>query len=117
MGAGVLSGHVVGLVEERLKRAQAPVNLRLWDGQLIPAPQPAPVTVTIKSPQALTQLASPSLGKLAKSYVEGEIVQRSTSELGASFLDKPFQPAQLLSRVQEAISSERTNNEAAPSGG
>ena len=73
MGAGVLTGHVVGLVEERLKRAQAPVNLRLWDGQLIQAQQAAPVTVTIKSPQALTQLASPSLGKLAKSYVEGEI--------------------------------------------
>ena len=32
MGAGVLAGRVVGLVEERLKRAQAPVNLRLWDG-------------------------------------------------------------------------------------
>jgi cyclopropane-fatty-acyl-phospholipid synthase len=73
MGAGVLAGHVVDLVGEQLKRAKAPVNLRLWDGQLIQAQQPAPVTVTIKSPQALTQLASPSLGRLAKSYVEGEI--------------------------------------------
>ena len=73
MGAGVLEGRVVGLVEERLKQAQAPVNLRLWDGQLIRAQQPAPVTLTINSPQALTQLASPSLGRLAKSYVEGEI--------------------------------------------
>jgi CheY-like chemotaxis protein len=35
-------------------------------------------------------------------YVEGEIVQRSISELGASFLDKPFQPAALLERVREA---------------
>jgi two-component system cell cycle sensor histidine kinase/response regulator CckA len=38
-------------------------------------------------------------------YVEGEIVQRCISELRASFLDKPFQPATLLSRVQEAIAS------------
>jgi two-component system, cell cycle sensor histidine kinase and response regulator CckA len=36
-------------------------------------------------------------------YVEGEIVQRSMSELGATFLDKPFQPATLLARVEEAI--------------
>jgi cyclopropane-fatty-acyl-phospholipid synthase len=73
MGAGVLEGRIVGRVEERLRQVQAPVNLRLWDGQVIQAPQPAPVTLTIKSPQALTRLASPSLGKLAKSYVEGEI--------------------------------------------
>ena len=36
-------------------------------------------------------------------YVEGDIVQRCIAELGASFLDKPFQPNALLSRVQEAI--------------
>jgi two-component system cell cycle sensor histidine kinase/response regulator CckA len=36
-------------------------------------------------------------------YVEGDIVQRCISELGASFLDKPFQPSALLSRVQNAI--------------
>ena len=36
-------------------------------------------------------------------YVEGDIVQRCTAELGASFLDKPFQPHVLLRRVEEAI--------------
>lgn len=41
-------------------------------------------------------------------YVEGDIVQRCISELGASFLDKPFQPNTLLSRVQEAIDSAHT---------
>ena len=40
-------------------------------------------------------------------YVEGEIVQRCISELGATFLDKPFQPNTLLTRVQEAIQSAR----------
>jgi two-component system cell cycle sensor histidine kinase/response regulator CckA len=40
-------------------------------------------------------------------YVEGDIVQRCISELGATFLDKPFQPNTLLSRVREAISSSR----------
>jgi FixJ family two-component response regulator len=40
-------------------------------------------------------------------YVEGDIVQRCISELGASFLDKPFQPNVLLSRVHDALSSSR----------
>jgi cyclopropane-fatty-acyl-phospholipid synthase len=73
MGVGVLEARIVGLVEERLKRVKVPVNLRLWDGQFIRAQQPAPVTLTIRSPSVLTQLARPSLGKLARSYVEGEI--------------------------------------------
>lgn len=38
-------------------------------------------------------------------YVEGDIVQRCMSDLQASFLDKPFQPNVLLSRVHEAIAS------------
>jgi CheY-like chemotaxis protein len=37
-------------------------------------------------------------------YVEGEIVQRCISELGASFLDKPFQPEVLRARVREILS-------------
>src|SRR5688572_4252157 len=44
-------------------------------------------------------------------YVEGEIVQRSISELGARFLDKPFQPATLLTRVEEAIHAGPQQNE------
>ena len=36
-------------------------------------------------------------------YVEGEIVQRSISQLGATFLDKPFTPAALLQHVRDAI--------------
>jgi two-component system cell cycle sensor histidine kinase/response regulator CckA len=40
-------------------------------------------------------------------YVEGDIVQRCISELGASFLDKPFQPNALLGRVRDALTSTR----------
>jgi two-component system cell cycle sensor histidine kinase/response regulator CckA len=36
-------------------------------------------------------------------YVEGEIVQRCVSELNATFLDKPFQPAVLRTRVRETL--------------
>jgi DNA-binding NtrC family response regulator len=43
-------------------------------------------------------------------YVEGDIVQRCISELGASFLDKPFQPNALLARVENAIASPRNGS-------
>jgi len=36
-------------------------------------------------------------------YIEGDIVQRSIQELGASFLDKPFSPTALLQRVRESV--------------
>jgi two-component system, cell cycle sensor histidine kinase and response regulator CckA len=36
-------------------------------------------------------------------YVEGDIVQRCITDLGASFLDKPFLPSELLQRVRESI--------------
>jgi len=36
-------------------------------------------------------------------YIEGDIVQRSIAQLGASFLDKPFAPATLLQRVRDVI--------------
>ena len=41
-------------------------------------------------------------------YVEGDIVQRSMTELGATFLDKPFLPTALLARVREAIGPARS---------
>lgn len=40
-------------------------------------------------------------------YVEGDIVQRCVGELGASFLDKPFQPSVLLGMVREAVGAAR----------
>ena len=36
-------------------------------------------------------------------YVEGDIVERGLGEIGATFLDKPFQPATLLEKVRAAI--------------
>ncbi|HUS05759.1 MAG TPA: response regulator [Bryobacteraceae bacterium] len=38
-------------------------------------------------------------------YVEGDIVQRCLGDLGAAFLDKPFQPSVLLGKVREAVSN------------
>lgn len=40
---------------------------------------------------------------LMTGYIEGEIVQRCISELGAAFLDKPFQPARLRQMVRDTL--------------
>jgi len=73
MAPALVQDRVLSMVERRLKDVQAPVNVRLWNGQAVAAPGSSPVTVTVRSPQALMTLANPSLGKLAKSYVEGDI--------------------------------------------
>ena len=73
MTTGLLADRVLSLVEQRLRDVQAPVNVRLWNGQTFAPPAPSPVTVTVRSPRALMNLAHPSLGALARSYVEGDI--------------------------------------------
>jgi CheY-like chemotaxis protein len=40
---------------------------------------------------------------LMTGYIEGEIVQRCLSELGAAFLDKPFAPATLRQLVRDTL--------------
>lgn len=72
--ATVLGGdRVLSMLERRLRDMQAPFTVRLWNGHALAPLGPAPVTLTVRSPQALMNLVNPSLGKLAKSYVEGEI--------------------------------------------
>jgi cyclopropane-fatty-acyl-phospholipid synthase len=73
MTAIVAQGRLLDRVEQRIKEVSAPVNIRLWNGRLIQAPGSSSVTVTVKSASALAQLANPALGKLARSFVEGEI--------------------------------------------
>ena len=74
MTAAVAEDRLLGLVSERLRKVQAPLNIRLWNGALIEAAEgSAPVTMTVHTPRALGGLAHPNLGHLARSYVEGEI--------------------------------------------
>jgi len=56
-----------------LSDLQLPLRLRLWDGsehELGPAPT---VTLVLKDPQLVTQLAHPSLDALGGAYVEGRM--------------------------------------------
>lgn len=56
-----------------LQSLQLPLRLRLWDGNhfdLGPSPQ---VTILIKEPQLMQQLAHPSLNELGAAFVEGKL--------------------------------------------
>ncbi|MEO8628188.1 MAG: cyclopropane-fatty-acyl-phospholipid synthase family protein [Betaproteobacteria bacterium] len=90
MSSAIIENRVLSMVERRLRSVQAPVNVKLWTGQTFAPPAPSPVTLTVRSPQALIHLANPSLGQLAKSYVEGEIDLegnfREVLQLGEAFV-------------------------------
>jgi cyclopropane-fatty-acyl-phospholipid synthase len=73
MASALVADRVLSLVEQRFRDLQAPINVRLWNGQTFAPPHPSPVTVTVHSPGALMKLAHPTLGGLAKAYVEGDI--------------------------------------------
>ena len=69
----MLESRMIGLLEDRVKRAGLPISMTLWNGSTIrPSPDPL-LRLTVKSPQALMSLANPSLGRIAKAYVEGQL--------------------------------------------
>ena len=58
---------------QRLRTLEVPLSVTLWNGQRL-APSDAPhVNVTIRSPKALASLVHPTMGKLARHYVEQQL--------------------------------------------
>jgi cyclopropane-fatty-acyl-phospholipid synthase len=68
----MLEATLIGQLERRLTGQSLPIAVRLWNGHAFGA-QDAAVRLTVRSPAALLALANPSLGKLAKAYVEEQI--------------------------------------------
>lgn len=66
----MLQSQILKLVESRLRRHHLPVAVELWNGQTLRLSEQPNVTLKINNAKALMNLAVPSLGKLAKSYVE-----------------------------------------------
>src|SRR5688572_9908750 len=69
----MLTARKLSKFERRLKETGVPVLVKLWDGQILFAPPAPRVQVTVKNAAALSSLAEPSMGKLARSYVEEHI--------------------------------------------
>ncbi len=66
----MLQNQILKMVESRLRRLRLPVALELWNGQALRFADYPTVTLKVNKPQALLNFAKPSLGKLARSYVE-----------------------------------------------
>ncbi len=69
----MLEARMIGMLEDRVKRLSLPLSLTLWNGRVIRGAGTPSLQVMVRSPQALVLLANPSLGQIAKAYVEGEI--------------------------------------------
>ena len=61
---------MLGRLEMRLRELDVPLSITLWNGRQL-APKATPeVSVTVRSPAVLAALVHPTLGKLARHYVE-----------------------------------------------
>ena len=69
----MLESRMIGMLESRLKRVGLPISMTLWNGNTIRSGTEEHLRLTVKSPQALMSLANPSLGGIAKAYVEGQL--------------------------------------------
>jgi cyclopropane-fatty-acyl-phospholipid synthase len=67
-----MSLSLVSRVEQRIRELGLPLGVRLWNGSSVHAPTAPKVTVTLRSPRILSTLIQPSMGRLARGYVEQE---------------------------------------------
>jgi cyclopropane-fatty-acyl-phospholipid synthase len=69
----MLESRLVGRLERRVRALGLPLAVTLWNGRSV-TPAVAPrVRVTVRSPKVLGSLARPTMGRLARHYVEGDI--------------------------------------------
>lgn len=65
--------RLFGRFEQRLRDLGLPLGVTLWNGLSLMPPQVPRLTVKVRSPKALSSLVNPSMGKLARLYVEQEL--------------------------------------------
>lgn len=65
--------QLINRFERRIRELGLPLGVRLWNGNAItPAVEPR-VTIALRTPKVLLSLLNPSMGKLARHYVEQEL--------------------------------------------
>lgn len=69
----MLSSRLLSRFERRLKASDVPLAVRLWNGTTLVGHEPPELTVIINTPQAVAALAAPTMGRLARCYVEQQI--------------------------------------------
>ena len=69
----MLDQMLVNQVRRRVEAAGLPVTVELWNGERVGMPDAAAVRVRLHQPASLKAMADPSLGALARAYVEGHL--------------------------------------------
>jgi cyclopropane-fatty-acyl-phospholipid synthase len=96
---------MLGRVEKRLSELEVPLSITFWNGRRVMPSEPPKVSVTVRSPQVLTSLLRPTMGKLAKHYVEQQLdVEGDTREIlrvGESLSGAPAGSARGASRLRK----------------
>jgi len=64
---------MLNLVERKLRYLVLPLSINFWDERELRLDNPFKVKLSLRSPHVLSSLVKPSLGKLAKNYVEQQI--------------------------------------------
>src|SRR4051812_27863186 len=85
-----VANPLLGLLEQRLRELDVPLAITLWNGQRVTPAEKPRASVTVRSPKVLASLVHPTMGKLARYYVEEDL------DLDGE--------AKLLIRVAEALS-------------
>lgn len=113
----MLQSQVLKMVEGRLRQQHLPVAVKLWNGKELCPDDQARVTLRINKPQALFDLAHPSLGKLARGYVQRNLdlsgAMRDIISLGEHFCASDVvvakKPNRALSWWKHSKPSDRKN--------
>ena len=65
--------QLINRFERRIRESGLPLGVRLWNGAEVAPAVPPRVTIAVRSPKVLVSLLNPSMGKLARHYVEEEL--------------------------------------------
>jgi cyclopropane-fatty-acyl-phospholipid synthase len=69
----MMEGRLIGRFERHLRELGLPLGVTLWNGKALQPAVPPRVNVTVRAPKVLLSLANPSMGRLARHYVEQEL--------------------------------------------
>jgi cyclopropane-fatty-acyl-phospholipid synthase len=69
----MLEARLLNLFENRLRQLDLPVTVSLWNGRTLGSAADPKVAIRLRNRQALSSFVKPSMGKLAKRYVEQDI--------------------------------------------
>jgi cyclopropane-fatty-acyl-phospholipid synthase len=104
-------GALLGRIEDKLRELRLPIAITLWDGRRLEAGGGVDVNVTIRSPKVLASLMTPTMGKLARHYVEHELdlegEPRQIIRLGEALAESPGVAAATTARLRKWIGHTR----------